>query len=94
MTEEIIKRLEDLGFKRWEKNGLDRLYINAKDIGLECDYYKTGNVHYATFRGEHISNTRAREMLCSKTFVDVKTGKVHSDNNTMRETVTEILENI
>ena len=29
-----IAELEALGFKRWTKNGMDRLYINAGALGL------------------------------------------------------------
>ena len=39
-----IKRLEQAGFKRWEKNGYDRLYINASALGLRCDTYGSGHI--------------------------------------------------
>ena len=43
----IVERIDELtamGFKRWQKNGMDRMYINASTLGLRCEYYKTGNV--------------------------------------------------
>ena len=73
MTESMIQKLEEKGFKRWQKGNFDRLYINAKSLGLECDYYKTGNVSSAWLNGEKISNCQAKKMLCSKTYIDVKT---------------------
>lgn len=40
--EDKIKALEDMGFKRWQKGTMDRLYINASTLGLVCEYYRTG----------------------------------------------------
>ena len=62
MTIEKINELENKGFKRWTKGNLDRLYINATQLGLECDYYKTGNVRSAWFNGDHVSNSEACRM--------------------------------
>ena len=79
MTEERINELEGLGFKRWQKNGMDRLYINAS-LGLVLNHYKTGNVSGAWFKGETISNSKGLKMSCAKTFIDVRTGLVYSQN--------------
>ena len=77
ITDEQIKSLEGAGFKRWTKGGFDRLYINADKIGLDVDYYKTGNICYATWKGEKISNARAGEMIYrTKVFIDVTTGEI------------------
>ena len=77
ITDEQIKSMELAGFKRWTKGEYDRLYINADRLGLDVDYYKTGNICYATWKGEKISNTRAGEMLYStKVFVDATNGEV------------------
>ena len=94
MTEAKITALEKLGFNRWQKGNFDRLYINAKDLGLACEYYKTGNIHYAEFRGEQISNTRARAMAYAKTYIDVKTEKVFSDHDLLKEAAKELLESV
>ena len=83
LTEERIAELTRKGFNRWTKGNLDRLYINASQLGLVCEYYNTGNIKYAEFQGETISNCQARRMKASKTFIDIKTGKVYSDNYTL-----------
>lgn len=85
-----IEELEAMGFKRWTKGGMDRLYINASALGLNCSYYKTGNVSNAWFDGYEISNCEARRMKASKTYIDVKTEKVYSDNATLAEKAAEI----
>lgn len=83
LTEERINELVKMGFTRWTKGNYDRLYINASTLGLDCTYYKTGNISEATFGDHSISNAEARRMKAAKTFIDVKTGKVHSDNFTL-----------
>lgn len=85
-----IEELEAMGFKRWTKGGMDRLYINASALGLNCTYYKTGNVSNAWFDGYEISNCEARRMKASKTYIDIKTEKVYSDNTTLAEKAAEI----
>lgn len=78
MTDEKINELIDRGASRWTKGGYDRLYINPEIVGLECDYYKSGNISYAKFNGEKISNSMASKIKASKTYVDINTGKLHS----------------
>ena len=90
LSEAKIKELEGKGFKRWIKGNLDRLYINAAQLGLVCSYYKTGNVSSATFNGNSVSNCEARRMKGSKTFIDVKTGKVYSDNDLLEKVAAEL----
>lgn len=85
-----IAELEALGFKRWTKNGMDRLYINAGALGLNCEYYGTGNIRRALFDGELVSNCEARRMKNSKTYIDVKTERVFSDNDLLRRKAAEI----
>lgn len=80
LTEERITELESKGFKRWQKGNLDRLYINAAQLGLICTYYKTGNIHTAEMNGVLVSNSEGYRIKAAKTFVDVKTGKLYSDN--------------
>ena len=87
-----IKALEAKGFNRWQKGNMDRLYINAANIGLVCQYYKTGNVRDAWFDGESISNCEARRMKAAKTFIDVKSGMVYSDSNTLKDKAEQMLE--
>lgn len=92
MTEKMIAKLEALGFRRWQKGNYDRMYINATDLGLVCEYYKTGNIHYAEFQGEHVSNSNARAMQYAKTYIDVKTGKLYSDHEYLRSAAHELIE--
>jgi len=80
---ERIDELEELGFKRWQKGTFDRLYINATQLGLVCQYYKTGNIKAATFDGDSISNSEAYRMKAAKTYIDVKTGEVISTNKSL-----------
>lgn len=90
MTDARIDELIQKGFKRWTKGNMDRLYINAADLGLVCDYYKTGNICCADFQGERISNSEGARMKAAKTFIDVKTEKVHSDNRTLLRAAAEL----
>ena len=90
MTAELITKLEQNGFNRWTKGNLDRLYINAAQLGLVCTYYKTGNISSATFRGESISNCKARKMKASKTFIDLKSDTVYSDDAAMAHAAAEM----
>lgn len=94
MTQEQIAKLETKGFKRWTKGNLDRLYINASQLGLVCDYYNTGNIKYAEFNGEHISNSQGYRYKAAKTFVDVKTDAIHSDIPALQEAAGEIVNSI
>lgn len=92
MNEKMIEKLAAKGFNRWTKGKYDRMYINAKDLGLDCEYYKTGNIHRATFRGEGISNSEAYRMKAAKTYIDIATGEVISDNRYLKEATEEVLE--
>lgn len=78
MTETVIEKLTAKGFSRWTKSTMDRLYINANDLGLYTDHYKSGNICYASFNGEEISNAHALRMLGAKIWIDVETGLLHS----------------
>lgn len=94
MTQEMIEKLEAKGFKHWMKGNIDRLYINASQLGLVCDYYKTGNIKAAEFNGERISNSQGYRYKASKTFVDVKTGAVHSDIPALQEAAENIIKEV
>lgn len=85
LNEKQIAALENKGFKRWTKGTMDRLYINADTLGLEVERYKTGNVSSAYYRGERISNSRGREMVYAKTYIDIATGKLTSGNWTLEQ---------
>lgn len=85
-----IEELEKLGFKRWQKGTMDRLYINASMLGLNYGRYNTGNIKWAEFQGNSISNCQARRMLSAKTYIDVKTERVYSDSETLRAAAAEL----
>ena len=94
MNEKMIEKLAAKGFNRWTKGKYDRMYINAKDLGLVCEYYKTGNIHSATFQGEGVSNSEAYRMKAAKTYIDVETGEVISDNRYLKEAAEEVIESV
>ena len=91
LNETTITALIAKGFSRWTKNGKDRLYINARDLGLTCTYYKTGNIHTAEINGVYVSNSEARRMQYAKTYIDIATGEVVSDNDTLQAAAEAIL---
>ncbi|MGW3072384.1 hypothetical protein [Kitasatospora sp. NPDC001132] len=78
LTAEMIVAL---GGRRWQKNGMDRVYLNnwSEFTGLDVSYYGTGNISSATWHGEHISNSQARLILGSltKVWFDSADGKLH-----------------
>jgi hypothetical protein len=90
LDEKKIAELTGKGFSRWTKGNLDRLYINATQLGLVCSYYKTGNISGAEFNGDSISNCQARRYKAAKTFIDIKTEKVYSDYPTLKEAVCKL----
>lgn len=90
ISEKRISELQALGFKRWTKGNFDRLYINAKSLGLVCWYYNTGNISSATFQDEKISNAQARRFQGAKTFIDIKTGRVHSQYSELEDAAREL----
>ena len=69
---------------------MDRLYINASQLGLVCEYYKTGNISYAEFQGNSVSNCEARRMKAAKTFIDLKTEKVYSDSTILERAAAQL----
>lgn len=76
--EEMIKRLEGLGFRRWTNYGKDRMYINASYLGLECQY-KAGRINKAYFDGEKMTISYGYRYKEAKTYLDLKTMEFHSD---------------
>ena len=74
-------RLLQMGGRRWQKAGHDRIYLNnlADLYGLRVTRYGTGNISSATLDGEHISNNSARKILIglmdAKVWYDCKLGQ-------------------
>lgn len=79
MDAKIIEMSEQNGFKRWTKGDYDRLYINDFELlGLFVDYYNTGNVCYAEFNGEKISNRQAKKMLNCAVYIDLNNDMIYT----------------
>ncbi|NUP24160.1 MAG: helix-turn-helix domain-containing protein [Streptomyces sp.] len=70
-----------IGGNRWQRNGMDRVYLNdwADLAGIDVSYYGTGNISSASWQGEHISNSQAAKLLGSidKVWYDTADGKLH-----------------
>jgi hypothetical protein len=70
-----------IGGNRWQKNGMDRVYINdwAEFADIDVAHYNTGNISSASYQGEGISNSQAYKLLGSidKVWFDAETGKLH-----------------
>ena len=90
ITETKIEELQKLGFNRWQKNGMDRLYVNAGTLGLTCTYYNTGNIRTAYFGGEEISNSRGRRLKAAKTYIDLVKGLIVSDESELAHAAAEL----
>ena len=80
--EDKIKKFIEAGAKRWEKNGMDRLYINPKALGYDWDYYKSGNICYASDpNGDKISHSQMYRVLAGKIWLDVNNDfAIHNDS--------------
>ena len=74
LTDEQIEKLISLGAKRWTKYDRDI----AKELGLDYDRYNTGNIRYASFNGEKISNSQCRRMLdqIDGAYINLATGEI------------------
>ena len=75
---EALQDLKAYG-KVWVGGKHKRLYLNAKALGLKCDYYHTGNVSRAWVNGEDISNCEARRILGAGAYIDLVSGEVIDD---------------
>lgn len=80
-----IDNLKKIG-NEWIKGDMHRIYIDdlPRHYGLNAKYYNSGKIMSATFRGDEISNTQAREIegrfIESKVWFDVKTGEFQQKN--------------
>lgn len=90
----IEEQLVELGGKRWTKGNFDRIYFNADFFGLECDYYKSGNICSATLKGEKISNSYAGKLMAAKSYYDVKTGIISSSREELQAELEERIHEI
>lgn len=67
MTNEMIRKLEEMGAKRWTKGNYDRLYISLEMVEAICNEYNDGVVPM---------NRRAKGNF--KLWIDIETGEVKS----------------
>jgi hypothetical protein len=76
-----IATMTAIGGRRWQKNGMDRVYLNnwAEFAGIETTHYGTGNISSACYQGEGISNSQAYKLLGSihKVWFDAADGKLY-----------------
>jgi len=90
------EQIEKIGGRRWTKAGHDRVYLNADVwaplIGLDVEFYGTGNVRGATLEGtDNISNTRTTALLSARVFWEdgqVKVADLVATANRVRVGVT------
>ena len=90
ITDTMVESLQAKGFRRWQKNGKDRLYIDATTLGLSYTRYSTGNISSAAFHGDSISNAEGRRMLAAKTYIDLVNGTIVSDNATLANAAADL----
>ena len=76
-----IETMTAIGGRRWQKNGMDRVYLNdwAAFAGIEVSRYGTGNIASALYQGYGVSNRQAYKLLDSidKVWFDAEDGKLH-----------------
>ena len=76
-----IETMTAIGGRRWQKNGMDRVYLNDFQAipGLALDHYKSGSISYATLDGEKVSNAEGGRLATAvdKVYFDAADGKVH-----------------
>ena len=81
MKKALAEALQDLKAygKVWVGGKHKRLYLGAKALGLELDYYHTGNISRAWVNGEDISNCEARRILGAGAYIDLVSGEFIDD---------------
>ena len=93
-TEKLAAMLEAKGWKRWTKDGKDRLYADAVQLGLKVQKYKSGAVKHAEWDGEKISNRAAEKMLHARTYLDLSDMSVHSDDSDLEYAASQIVDQL
>ena len=91
-----IYALEAVGFKRWTKGNHDRLYINARDIpDIHIEYHKYANrPPRVSCDNETYGCGKSACIIYSKTYIDVKTGELTSDNTLMTTKAEELMDKV
>jgi hypothetical protein len=76
--EEKIERLSQK-YNRWTKGGYDRIYFNAKKLGLVAKTNRYGNVSEGIIPSDNdqwVSAGAVKAMLEEKSYLDLKTGEL------------------
>ena len=64
-----VETLIALGCSRWQKNGMDRIYIGEVELyqllAIKASYYNSGNLSSCSQDGELLSNTQGNKVLSS-----------------------------
>lgn len=71
-----------LGGRRWQKNGMDRIYFNNwldYADGIDVDYYNTGSVAGFSIDGDDVANSRAGQVInaIEKVYFNVPDGRLY-----------------
>ena len=91
---EALQDLKQYG-KIWIGGSHKRLYLNAKALGLKCDYYHSGNISRAWVNGEDISNCEARRILGAGAYIDLVSAEFIDDRrHTFRDNFGATIEKI
>lgn len=91
---EALQDLKQYG-KIWIGGAHKRLYLNAKALGLKCDYYHSGNISRAWVNGEDISNCEARRILNAGAYINLVSGELIDDRrHTFRDNFGAAIEEI
>ncbi|MFI2078535.1 hypothetical protein [Streptomyces triculaminicus] len=76
-----VETMLAIGGNRWQRNDMDRVYINnwPQFAGLDLSYYGSGNISSASYRGKRISHSQGSKLLGSidKVWYDTADGKLH-----------------
>ena len=92
MSDKMIGKLAAKGFNRWTKGNMDRMYINASQLGLACSYHTTGSIKNATFCGDSISNCEARRLKADKCYIDLKTGAITAASSRLKDAAQALID--
>jgi hypothetical protein len=85
-----VTQLRHLG-RLWQENDMRRVYFSdlPARLGLQCCYYKTGNISSASLYGQAISNYQAKKMvdrLSGKLWFDENDGQFHAQGLSPEDT--------
>ncbi len=78
LSKDQVNVLESLGYSHWTRSGHNRLYIDAKKIGLDARIGKSGLIKEAAFNGESIDIHTAAAILNGKYYIDMEDESIHT----------------